>query len=499
MPSSSMLEQAIVDANSLREAALKNAQSRILEQYAPQVKEALSQLLEQEEPPALEDPMAMDPAGGGDMSGGLLDVGAPAGGAPAPELVNQTNLGAQGGLKTSCPCKNDKEIVEITLDELNSTPEAGEEGEGDISGVPIMEDKTVSLDLDLIEESLFGEVGDPWQRPEDTNSFLPKRDKFGARMPEPTPDDESEITTIHRARKQEPLSPPDDGRDLLHDEDETDLMEGGKFHTFDNPWFVRAHKEWRNPESRIRANWIRTTIEKLKRKNSPILQDRKAVERLAFGTYLNSLENYQKDIPPPLPGAPRPTLEETIETVVNEALTVDVDEVRSGWTGTPHPQLHDVALAQSMDDKFQEKLKAMEKSSKQLQNENAKLKTNVQKLAETLKKVIGALEEANTVNARLLYGNKVLTNESLNTKQKKEHVAALEKATSMEEAKLIYETLQNAADSNATNRKEPKSLREAVQYNTPSTLSLMREKLNENKEESDPNFTRMQVLAGIRK
>ena len=39
---SSMLEQAIVDATALREAALKSAEQAIIEKYAPQIKEVIS-------------------------------------------------------------------------------------------------------------------------------------------------------------------------------------------------------------------------------------------------------------------------------------------------------------------------------------------------------------------------------------------------------------------------------------------------------------------------
>jgi len=46
---SSMLEQAIVDATALREAALKNAEQAIIEKYSPQIKEAVESLLEGEE------------------------------------------------------------------------------------------------------------------------------------------------------------------------------------------------------------------------------------------------------------------------------------------------------------------------------------------------------------------------------------------------------------------------------------------------------------------
>ena len=46
---SNMLEQAIVDAAALREAALKNAEQSIIEKYAPQIKEAVEAMLENDE------------------------------------------------------------------------------------------------------------------------------------------------------------------------------------------------------------------------------------------------------------------------------------------------------------------------------------------------------------------------------------------------------------------------------------------------------------------
>ena len=45
---SSMLEQAIVDAQALREAALKNAEQALIEKFAPQIKDAVESLLENE-------------------------------------------------------------------------------------------------------------------------------------------------------------------------------------------------------------------------------------------------------------------------------------------------------------------------------------------------------------------------------------------------------------------------------------------------------------------
>lgn len=51
-----MLEQAIIDANALRESAIKNAEAMIIEKYSDQIKEAVSTLLEADEDEEVMDP-----------------------------------------------------------------------------------------------------------------------------------------------------------------------------------------------------------------------------------------------------------------------------------------------------------------------------------------------------------------------------------------------------------------------------------------------------------
>ena len=46
---SSMLEQAIIDATALKEAAVRNAEQEIIEKYSQDIKEAVDALLEQDE------------------------------------------------------------------------------------------------------------------------------------------------------------------------------------------------------------------------------------------------------------------------------------------------------------------------------------------------------------------------------------------------------------------------------------------------------------------
>lgn len=54
---SNMLEQAIVDAEALKEAALENAEQAVIEKYQAEIKNAVEALLEQEEEDLLDEPL----------------------------------------------------------------------------------------------------------------------------------------------------------------------------------------------------------------------------------------------------------------------------------------------------------------------------------------------------------------------------------------------------------------------------------------------------------
>ena len=75
---STILEQAIIDAQALRDAALKNAETAILEKYGSEVRVAVESLLEQEElieqeevaldvEPVMVDEVPPAPAGGEEL------------------------------------------------------------------------------------------------------------------------------------------------------------------------------------------------------------------------------------------------------------------------------------------------------------------------------------------------------------------------------------------------------------------------------------------------
>ena len=96
----------------------------------------------------------------------------------------------------------------------------------------------------------------------------------------------------------------------------------------------------------------------------------------------------------------------------------------------------------------------------------------------------------------MLYQNKALNSDSMNERQKHKLVEAVSNAETIEEAKVIFETLQNTVGS--TSRKsQPKSLSEAVQRSSSVILSARKE--NSSKQKTDPTLNRWKFLAGIDK
>ncbi|MDP3987428.1 MAG: hypothetical protein Q8P81_04355 [Nanoarchaeota archaeon] len=124
---SDMLEKAIIDANALREVAVKKAESQIIEKYAPKIKEAIEQLLEmdpEEEIPGegVQDLEGDGMGGMGDMDPGSMGMGADMGdhlGATSSEdskIAEQIPMAAMDG--QCADCKDDEQEIEIDFSEL---------------------------------------------------------------------------------------------------------------------------------------------------------------------------------------------------------------------------------------------------------------------------------------------------------------------------------------------------------------------------------------------
>lgn len=195
----SMLEQAIIDAASLREAALKNAEQAIIEKYAPEIKNAVESML-QEDP----SPRGVGSAvkHGGQMARITVEadsgkIGIQYADSPTTHLVNESELeevteedmlreeegdmggamatnpagadmnipvGASGG-EAMCPCPDDEDTVtfEFSMEDFKDmaqsetpgekmdAPSLGNVGGGDDLGLSLQESKFQEV-LDLLEE-----------------------------------------------------------------------------------------------------------------------------------------------------------------------------------------------------------------------------------------------------------------------------------------------------------------------------------------------------------
>ena len=135
---SSMLEQAIVDAKMLKEAAIKNAEESIVEKYSDEIKEAVEKLLEQDE----ED-------------------------APAP--LEDIPLAATEG-EDLCGCPEDGEEVELDLSQIKDELARMETGEMPQElGAPesheaiaqaMPEPEALEEDIEINEEDLNDIIGE---------------------------------------------------------------------------------------------------------------------------------------------------------------------------------------------------------------------------------------------------------------------------------------------------------------------------------------------------
>ena len=392
---SNMLEQAIIDAGALKEAALKNAETLVLEKYSNQIKEAVESLLEQD------DPLAAVPAGAIEMpeppaAGGMDPMGAPG---PDPAAPPGGEMDMMGG-------EAEKPSV------LDDIPLAATSKNNDQIEIPL--DQLMEELAKMNETFRFG--GDSHNDPE----------LF-----------EHNLADINEEELEEILREEED--DMLKDDSGT------------------------------------------------------------VGT----------------PTDDEAIMDEDLIAKIAEQLTVELSgPSKSGWAGTPQTIIElaeEEILALEQDSEVREQKAAIRKAvnkldkvNETLTNQNTNLYGSLTEAQQYVGKLRDAvvilkekLEESNLTNAKLLYQNKALTSDSLNERQKQKLVEAISNADSIEEARVIFDTLQSTVGS-TSRKKQPKSLSEAVQKPSSMILSARRER-KYGGQKKDPTYDRWKSLAGIDK
>lgn len=370
--SANILEQAIIDAKALREAALKNAETSILEKYSAEVRGAIDVMLEAE----MEDQSIMEQ----EMV------------TPEEEMASAPLAAAEGEDLCGCPDQDEEVEWELSLDDLRAmSDEMGE--------VPMTQDElAVDFGAEEEEEEL------PLQESEEI--------------------DEARCGGMH----------------------EEELEEGAK------PDFLDLDKDGDKEEPMKAA-----------------AEDAKELD-----------EDIELD-------------EEMVREIVEE-LVVDIKPTKSGWAGTPEPIVRhqeEQELARLQGTEAKEENDALVAAAKELAEAKKAVETENEKLKQLIYDLDGKLKESILSNAKLLYTNQTLTSASLNERQKNRIVESIQDADSVEEAKVIFETLQSAA---GPSRRKPKSLSEVI--SRPS-LQVSRRR-NENKGRESVAKNRFQRLAGIK-
>jgi hypothetical protein len=122
--------------------------------------------------------------------------------------------------------------------------------------------------------------------------------------------------------------------------------------------------------------------------------------------------------------------------------------------------------------------------------ELTKYSTELSEVAQQLKE---KLEDVSLQNAKLFYINRTLGDASLNGRQKNKIAESIQSAVSVEEAKVIYETLQSAVPDSPSERRGKNTLSEAI--SRPSAILPRRKSGASDREMVFRD--RMKILAGI--
>jgi hypothetical protein len=454
---SSLLEQAFVDAKALKEAALKNAESTIVEKYSDEVKETLNKLLEQDE---------LGLGGGMDM--GMDPM---AGTAPAPDADVDVPLAATDGDELcACPDEEDKAKITIKFDEL---AEALQKLEEEIDSDSIDEE----VDLEKADLDDDGEVSDYEEN---------RADKaFG----DDQVDEELDLSALVAAVME--------NFDL--DESEEELEEGKVELDPRKPIKTKPQGYMNAAEDRAfcKANPDHPKC----LKDSPTVAKDKEMAR-----------KYPQPSSPGPQGFGESYDADSLIDAVMEKLTVDMGADLSGWAGRRAEDKmyemekelaarrstsleQDSYLGRGMDDRTdtdpQKELKDLKQAQEEVVFENNQLKEKLQDYENVVEQLKESVTDVNLSNARLLYTNRVLRNTSLNERQKNKIAEAISKAGSVPEAKTIFETLQSTVES--TPKRGPQSLSETINRRS----SILRASSRKETVNADPLADRMKKLAGI--
>jgi len=440
---SELLQQAIIDATALKEAAIKNAENTLIEKYSQEFKDTVQRLLEQEQAASVADATAAAPAA---MAA-----------SPVPDASATTEPQA----------------------DLSAEPQ--QDGGSAFDSVPSSfldgdENEMITINFDQIKSTMMEMLGH-------TESL-----------------EEVDMTSAHETTGMDAVAPgaPNKSKNELEeefelelegwDEMEEDTSSGGAVEA------VEALEEVDLGEgAAVQAATANLTGVKAKMGKEEAVAQQKL--QAAQDQEAKAEAEAEKSVA--VAEEIAITEEELMELAERLAVDIKVGSMGRGYMGSTATETklqREAELAAARDDKAVAQREEEMKKMGDLVKENAELKATSSKLVETLEMLKEQLEKINVSNAKLLYTNKALGNISLNERQKSQIVESISKADSVLAAKTIYETLQNAVESTKKEKTVPQSLHEAINR-AQSPFVVKKSSANSI---NDVMAERMKALAGIK-
>ena len=417
---SSMLEQAIIDAEQLKETAQRTAEEAVIEKYQSEIKEAVNTILEQEDP-LEEEEAALVVDGEGEVSI-VEDL-------PSAQLAEEDD------------------IVEINLDKLEELM-AQEMEEGTMDPDDMLEHEQVAEEIEALSEE--SDLDEEIELDEDINDLLEE-------------DDLEEVVVMGKNGKVE-MTPEEAKKEGFLEEELDEEIEINEEDIADIIAELLSEEEDDELGPDLKEEETLEEVEDLEEEKKPDFPD---VD--GDGDTKEPISKAQKD---------------------KKEKEGGEDKKDKDYSKVP-PQLRKHMQKESR--LLQKENKSLLREQKKINNKVQLLENKVQKYGTVIEQLKQKLDESNLSNAKLLYQNRILNSISLNERQKDKIVEAISNATTVEEAKIIFETLQSAVGLKSKKTRKQESLNEVV---TRSSSAFIPRK--EVKPNTDAFSDRMKRLAGLK-
>lgn len=431
---SSLIEQAILDAKELKEAAVKSAEQMIIEKYAEEIRGNLEQLLEQDL--GLGMPAPAMPAMPGTITAAPPPVDPNAAKKDKDKVPNQLEYAVFDGMtvgKTKYPELNEEVEIDLTsLSEYELNPNKGPTERNLQESLSISEDMLMEMLEDLDDGS---DYASDFSIPESEEEQLDEEEAY-----------EDVLQLIDNTESEGDVE--SDFDDMKQEEEDA--------YAFDQ-----------DSDEEAAAQAEETLDEE---DFSSIMDELEEAMKVDYNAHYKAGRDY--------------------------GLGANTDE------DTHTRMLSDLYDQTQELEKENKKVKQQNESLKKQLAESAKIMLEADKqfssMKESFQNMKGKLAEVQLMNTKLLYSNKVLTDASLNERQKHKIVESLAGAESIEKVKIVYETLQSAVEDNTS--RAPKSLSEAVsRRSSPILLKAAQRRDDRDVNPINETLQRMKILAGINK